>query len=52
VLLWTYFSAQFFLLGAEFTQIYSARFGRGRRAAHEPELPLPGSAPVRARRAT
>jgi membrane protein len=29
VLLWLYFSAQLFLLGAEFTQAYAARFGRG-----------------------
>ena len=29
VLLWLYFSAQLFLLGAEFTQVYCARFGRG-----------------------
>jgi membrane protein len=29
VLLWLYFSAQLFLLGAEFTQAYAERFGRG-----------------------
>jgi membrane protein len=29
VLLWLYFSAELFLLGAEFTQAYSRRFGRG-----------------------
>jgi membrane protein len=29
VLLWLYFSAQMFLAGAEFTQVYAAHFGRG-----------------------
>jgi membrane protein len=30
VLLWVYFSAQMFLIGAEFTQAYAAHLGRGR----------------------
>ncbi len=29
LLLWLYFSAEMFLLGAEFTQVYSTHFGRG-----------------------
>jgi membrane protein len=29
VLLWLYFSAHMLLVGAEFTQVYSQRFGRG-----------------------
>jgi len=39
VLLWVYYSAQIFLFGAEFTWVYSHRYGshRGR------ELPAPGS---------
>ena len=31
VMLWLYFSAQLFLLGAEFTQVHATRFGHGRR---------------------
>ncbi|HEY6561125.1 MAG TPA: YihY/virulence factor BrkB family protein, partial [Polyangiaceae bacterium] len=37
LLLWMYFSAHLFLLGAEFTQAYAARFGRGLRPEHERE---------------
>jgi membrane protein len=33
VLLWIYYSAQVFLLGAEFTKIYAARRGQGKYAA-------------------
>jgi membrane protein len=35
VLLWLYFSAEMFLLGAEFTQVYSTRFERGLEAKPE-----------------
>jgi membrane protein len=38
VLLWMYFSAQLFLIGAEFTQVYSRRFGRGLKPEEEHEL--------------
>jgi membrane protein len=38
VLLWMYFSAQLFLIGAEFTQVYSKRFGRGLKPEEEHEL--------------
>ncbi len=38
VLLWLYFSAQMFLFGAEFTQVYSRRFGRGLKQKEEDEL--------------
>jgi membrane protein len=38
VLLWIYFSAQLFLIGAEFTQVYSKRFGSGLRAEEQREL--------------
>lgn len=38
VLLWMYFSAQVFLIGAEFTQVYARRFGRGLKAEEEREL--------------
>jgi membrane protein len=37
VLLWVYFSAQIFLLGAEFTQVYAARYGRGLNREEERE---------------
>jgi membrane protein len=35
VLLWLYFSAQLFLLGAEFTQAFAERYGRGLSAREE-----------------
>jgi membrane protein len=35
VLLWLYFSAELFLLGAEFTQAYGERFGRGLSAREQ-----------------
>ena len=38
VLLWMYFSAQLFLIGAEFTQVYSKRFGSGLKAEEKREL--------------
>ncbi len=40
VLLWVYYSAQIFLFGAEFTWVYSHRYGSRRGE------PLPGAAPV------
>lgn len=38
VLLWLYFSAQMFLLGAEFTRVYTRHFGPGLRADEAEEL--------------
>jgi membrane protein len=38
VLLWLYFSAQMFLFGAEFTQVYARHHGRGLNAREEQEL--------------
>ena len=35
ILIWVYYSAQIFLLGAEFTWIYARTFGSMRGAAHE-----------------
>jgi membrane protein len=37
VLLWMYFSAHLFLIGAEFAQVYSRRFGRGLKPDEERE---------------
>jgi membrane protein len=44
VLLWLYFSAQLFVFGAEFTQVYAAHFGRGISPS-----PQHGWAPARSR---
>ena len=48
VLVWVYYSAQVFLLGAEFTWVYASTFGSARAAAptggadhRPPERPLP-----------
>jgi len=38
VLLWLYFSAQMFLFGAEFAQVYARHFGRGLSAEEGQEL--------------
>jgi membrane protein len=38
LLLWVYFSAQMFLIGAEFTQTYAARFGPGLNPNEQREL--------------
>jgi membrane protein len=38
VLLWLYFSSQLFLLGAEFTQAYASRFGRGLKPNEERDV--------------
>jgi membrane protein len=38
LLLWVYFSAQMFLIGAEFTQLYAERFGRGLNPNEQREL--------------
>jgi membrane protein len=35
LLLWVYYSAQIFLLGAEFTWHYTQRFGSGRKSSHD-----------------
>jgi membrane protein len=45
VLLWVYYSAQIFLFGAEFTWVYSHRYGsrKGLAPVHEAN---PGSTPV------
>ncbi len=40
VLLWLYFSAQMFLFGAEFTQVYARHYGRGLNAEERQELEL------------
>jgi membrane protein len=37
VLLWLYFSAQMFLLGAEFTQVYATHYGRGLKPGEREE---------------
>jgi membrane protein len=39
LLVWLYYSAQVFLLGAEFTRVYAYR--RGSRAGEEPPEPPP-----------
>lgn len=38
VLVWLYFSAQIFLFGAEFTQVYARHFGRGLSAKEADEV--------------
>lgn len=38
VLLWLYFSAEIFILGAEFTQVYSRHFGRGLNPKEQGEV--------------
>ncbi|HVY25728.1 MAG TPA: YihY/virulence factor BrkB family protein [Polyangiaceae bacterium] len=38
VLVWLYFSAQMFLIGAEFTQVYARHFGRGITSEEQREL--------------
>lgn len=38
VLLWIYFSAQFFLYGAEFTEVYARHYGRGLTAREAREV--------------
>ena len=55
VLVWVYYSAQIFFLGAEFTQVYANRYGSGSRpdedaVALEPENP-PGGGQARKGRA-
>lgn len=44
ILLWVYYSAQLILFGAEFTEVYSARFG-SRKATGTPKT-VPGAAEV------
>ena len=38
ILLWVYFSAQLFLYGAEFTEVYARRYGRGLNAREAREV--------------
>lgn len=38
ILLWVYFSAQLFLYGAEFTEVYARRYGRGLTAREAREV--------------
>jgi len=38
LLLWCHFAAQFFLFGAEFTQVYARHYGRGLKPDEEREL--------------
>lgn len=46
LLIWIYYSAQIFLLGAEFTQVYSKKFGSRKRAERYP-ISIAENAPVR-----
>ena len=39
VLLWVYYSAQILLLGAEFTEVYSRRYGSRRALSPAPSPP-------------
>lgn len=41
VLLWVYYSAQIFLLGAEFTWVYAHKFGSRKKQAELPTPPEP-----------
>jgi len=49
LLVWVYYSAQILLLGAEFTQVYATRFGRGLapKPNAEPLFPRGPEAPLR-----
>jgi membrane protein len=51
VLLWVYFSAQLFFVGAEFTQVYSKRSGRGPKDQADRELEAEAGAGERRTRA-
>ena len=42
VLVWVYYSAQIFLYGAEFTKVYTRRYGSLRRMDRPPTAPGPG----------
>ncbi len=42
VLVWVYYSAQIFLYGAEFTKVYTHRYGSLRRVSRPPAAPGPG----------
>lgn len=42
VLVWVYYSAQILFLGAEFTQVYATRFGRGLSPKPNAEALIPG----------
>lgn len=49
LLLWVYYSAQIFLLGAEFTWVYAQRYGSLR---HRRQVPTPAPAPRRSQQPT
>jgi membrane protein len=42
VLVWVYYSAQIFLFGADFTRVYTRRYGSLRRTERPPAAPGPG----------
>ena len=46
LLMWVYYSAQIFLLGAEFTWLYANRYGSLKHAAPR-EVPAPSATPTR-----
>ena len=46
LLLWVYYSAQIFLLGAEFTWVYARRYGSLRNRSQEVPATPPGAPPV------
>jgi membrane protein len=46
LLLWVYYSAQIFLLGAEFTSVYAHRYGSLRTKPRAPVAPLSAEAPA------
>jgi membrane protein len=49
LLLWVYYSAQIFLLGAEITAVYTRRHGSLRKKAHETAAVLPANKPAPSR---
>lgn len=51
ILLWVYYSAQIFLLGAEFTKVYARHFGSIRRKKREAAKLAPETKPADARAA-
>jgi membrane protein len=48
LLVWVYYSTQLLLVGAEFTQVYATRFGRGLRYAGQPAPTSGGATPAAA----
>lgn len=51
LLLWVYYSAQIFLLGAEFTWVFAGRYGSMKGRRQPPGAAAPAAAPVRRLRA-